>query len=235
MNYMLQSKAFDQWLEHHYLPAASQLLWFRLAGLFNRCGWPEWVSVDNLRLMAMIQCKREATFIETRNLLIENGLIDYIKGRKGCPGQYKMTELTFTGEVQTVTIPKLRRSTNSNQSVAQTVDIYKLNQTKPNSVSPDGDTARARAKTASFSPPSVDDVSAYCAERNNTVDAESFVDYYATRGWMVGKNRMKDWKAAVRTWERNAHQRYANASPAKPAQSDNVFADMARELRGEGR
>lgn len=51
-------------------------------------------------------------------------------------------------------------------------------------------------------PPSVDEVAAYCRERNNGIDAESFVDYYAARGWMIGKTKMKDWKAAVRTWEK---------------------------------
>ena len=54
-----------------------------------------------------------------------------------------------------------------------------------------------------FLPPSIQEVSAYCAERSNGVDAQHFVDYYTANGWKVGKNPMKDWKAAVRTWERN--------------------------------
>jgi hypothetical protein len=61
-----------------------------------------------------------------------------------------------------------------------------------------------------FKPPSVDEVRAYCRERKNQVDAEKFVDYYTSNGWKVGKNNMKDWKAAVRTWERNG---YSNATP----------------------
>ena len=54
-----------------------------------------------------------------------------------------------------------------------------------------------------FKPPSVDDVRAYCTERGNNVDPQSFVDFYESKGWMIGKNKMKDWKAAVRTWERS--------------------------------
>ena len=54
-----------------------------------------------------------------------------------------------------------------------------------------------------FKPPSVDEVRAYCRERKNRVDAEKFVDYYTSNGWKVGKNSMKDWKASVRTWEKN--------------------------------
>lgn len=61
-----------------------------------------------------------------------------------------------------------------------------------------------------FKPPSVDEVRAYCRERKNMVDAEKFIDYYTSNGWKVGKNNMKDWKAAVRTWERNG---YSNATP----------------------
>lgn len=52
-----------------------------------------------------------------------------------------------------------------------------------------------------FSPPSVEEVSAYCQERQNNVDPQRFVDFYVSKGWKVGQNPMRDWKAAVRTWE----------------------------------
>jgi predicted phage replisome organizer len=58
-------------------------------------------------------------------------------------------------------------------------------------------------RTKRFTPPSVEEVRSYCAERKNNVDAQRFVDYYTSNGWLVGKNKMKDWRAAVRTWERN--------------------------------
>jgi uncharacterized protein YdaU (DUF1376 family) len=62
-----------------------------------------------------------------------------------------------------------------------------------------------RAKTAKrFVPPTVDEVASYCKERKNLVDSERFVNFYSAKGWMVGKNRMKDWKAAVRTWEKSS-------------------------------
>ena len=56
-----------------------------------------------------------------------------------------------------------------------------------------------------FAPPTVDEVRAYCIERKNSVDPQRFVDYYSSNGWKVGKNAMKDWKAAVRTWERSGY------------------------------
>ena len=54
-----------------------------------------------------------------------------------------------------------------------------------------------------FIPPGVDEVKTYCQERKNSINPAQFVDFYTARGWMTGKNKMKDWKAAVRTWEVN--------------------------------
>lgn len=53
-----------------------------------------------------------------------------------------------------------------------------------------------------FSPPTVDEVREYCRERGNGIDAEQFVDFYESKNWMIGKNKMKDWRASVRNWER---------------------------------
>ena len=53
-----------------------------------------------------------------------------------------------------------------------------------------------------FTKPTLEEIQSYCQERLNHVDAERFFDFYQAKGWMIGKNHMKDWKAAVRTWER---------------------------------
>lgn len=55
-----------------------------------------------------------------------------------------------------------------------------------------------------FSKPTLEQVKQYCIERNNNVDSERFVNYYESNGWKVGKSPMKDWKAAVRNWERSS-------------------------------
>ena len=57
-------------------------------------------------------------------------------------------------------------------------------------------------KSKRFSQPTLLEVEDYCFERKNTVDASKFLDYYTSNGWKVGKNAMKDWRAAVRTWEK---------------------------------
>ena len=72
-----------------------------------------------------------------------------------------------------------------------------------------------------FIPPNVIEVRAYCNERKNHVDPQRFVDFYTSKGWMVGKTKMKDWRAAVRTWEKDD----------KPKGDTVTFMQMREEAR----
>ena len=65
-----------------------------------------------------------------------------------------------------------------------------------------------------FIKPTLQEVKDYCKERNNGIDAQKFIDFYESKGWMVGKNKMKDWKACVRTWERKNN--YITYTPKIP-------------------
>lgn len=69
-------------------------------------------------------------------------------------------------------------------------------------------------RTQKFLPPALEDVKAYCTERGKGVDPERWYDHYQSNGWMVGKTKMKDWKAAVRTWERNEYDAGRSANNA---------------------
>lgn len=91
-----------------------------------------------------------------------------------------------------------------------------------------------------FKPPTVEDIRAYCTERGNRVDPQSFVDFYESKGWMIGKNKMKDWKVAVRTWERS-ETKTRQEGTAKLTKDHNNFErrkyDMdvlERSLLGDG-
>ena len=57
-------------------------------------------------------------------------------------------------------------------------------------------------KVRRFTPPTPEEVQQYCSESGHYIDADAFVDFYSSKNWMVGKNKMKDWKSAVRNWER---------------------------------
>ena len=78
------------------------------------------------------------------------------------------------------------------------------------------DTTVGAKPRRNFVAPSVEEVSVYCKERNNGIDPQSFIDFYDSKGWMIGKNHMKDWKAAVRTWERRHGGEPAAAPKLKP-------------------
>ena len=69
-----------------------------------------------------------------------------------------------------------------------------------------------------FTPPTVEEVAEYCQQRKNNISPEAFIDYYTSKGWMIGKNKMKDWKSAVRNWERRQNP--------KPAENTKSFEDI---------
>lgn len=69
-----------------------------------------------------------------------------------------------------------------------------------------------KVKRTRFTPPSIDEVKSYCNERHNNVNAQSFLDYYSMTGWKTkGGAKIRDWKACVRTWERNDRQPVTHA------------------------
>ena len=77
-----------------------------------------------------------------------------------------------------------------------------------------------------FTPPTIDEVKEYCKERNNSVDPESFINFYESKGWFVGKNKMKDWRAAIRTWEKNEKKK--QPTEQKQYESGYDFDEMER-------
>lgn len=87
-----------------------------------------------------------------------------------------------------------------------------------------------KKEKSQFSVPSVEEVAAYCRNRQNGIDAEQFVDFYESKGWMIGKNKMKNWQAAVRTWERM--NRKDNTEPNNGLLEDG--SDTSDELASSG-
>lgn len=86
-----------------------------------------------------------------------------------------------------------------------------------------GEDRKGKNKRKTFSPPSLEEVRSYCQERGNHVDPESFIDFYESKGWMIGKNKMKDWKACVRTWERKEKKTSTfNNHPAREVDMDEL-------------
>lgn len=89
---------------------------------------------------------------------------------------------------------------------------------------------RDREKRQRFTPPSIDEVSAYCRERGNHVNAQTFIDFYSSKGWKVGQNPMKDWKACVRTWEQRDNYGGKRVLAQNYEQREWKEAEMAEKL-----
>lgn len=87
-------------------------------------------------------------------------------------------------------------------------------------------------KRKKFIVPSIEHITNYCCERNNKINPESFFDYYESKGWMIGKNKMKDWKAAIRTWERNSNK-YDKSDKSNNSMTDH-YNKVTESLKKEG-
>lgn len=90
------------------------------------------------------------------------------------------------------------------------------------------DTETQKTSPSRFIPPTVDQVKAYCEERGNGIDPQRFVDFYSSKGWMVGKNKMKDWKAAIRGWESRNTQAPAPQQPQQLSGGDRLLEMIRR-------
>ncbi len=94
--------------------------------------------------------------------------------------------IKYEYSIDTVYIQKHNKNKNKNKEEEKEKDIISTN-----------------SKTKNFQKPTLEEIQSYCSERKNNIDAQAFYDYYEANGWKVGKNSMKDFKAAIRTWERN--------------------------------
>ena len=153
--------------------------------------------------------------------VITNTNIDLVRSAMRVFSQLKMVEIL---DDETIYMTEVQKMTGAETAWAQKKRLYRgkqeedkartlslqcptdVRQEKEKEIEKELDTEikSIRGKPR-FAPPALDDVKAYCAERNNKVDPEHWYSYYESNGWMVGRNKMKDWKASVRTWERNGY------------------------------
>lgn len=114
---------------------------------------------------------------------------------------------------------KVANASKSKQNVANLAD----SDSKSDS---DSDSKNKKdSKNKNFTPPTLEEVKNYCQERNNTVNPQKWISHYQSNGWKVGKNQMKDWKAAVRTWEGNSFE----SKPTQFANKDQIRLDNNME------
>lgn len=89
------------------------------------------------------------------------------------------------------------------------------------------------ARTAHFALPSLGEIKAYCLERKNLVDPQKWFDHYTSNGWKVGRNSMKDWRAAIRTWENNGNGRTNTTNRTEPTRQPSAQVARYHNNRAE--
>ena len=157
---------------------------------------------------------------KTKQTLKEHGLIDIVQRRKDgkIEGWFiKVSYLVSERKADEIKINVQESNNTQNEQVEnctsgneetnalkEKIKCLKkeIEMLKNNNIGGNNNTQKSEKKER-FKAPTVEEVQEYCAERGNNIDAQHFVDYYSARGWMLGKNHIKDWKACIRTWERN--------------------------------
>lgn len=118
--------------------------------------------------------------------------------------------------------------TNVRQISDKTPPEIEIELEKDIEIEKDSSAKSTTTKRKRFEKPTLSQIEQYCIERNNTVNAEQFFDYYESNGWKVGKNSMKDWKAAVRTWERSEYRK-PNSKKNSKEDAINVVKELMEE------
>ena len=184
------------------LPLKTQALYFQLGVRADDDGF-----VSNPRkLLRMLGAsdKDLRTLIESGYIIdFESGVIAIAHWRVNNYLQRdRYKETVYMAEKEQLTVNESGMYTRCIQSVYNLYTQYSL--VKSSLVkSSKVENINAHAHEAEFEPPTFEEVDAYCMERGGAVDAKLWYDHYAANGWMVGNNPMKDWKASIRTWERN--------------------------------
>ena len=157
---------------------------------------------------------------KTKQTLKEHGLIDIVQRRKDgkiegwfikvsyLVSERKADEIKInvqeSNNTQNEQVENCTSSNEETNALKEKIKCLKkeIEMLKNNNIGGNNSTPKTEKKER-FKAPTVEEVQEYCTERGNNIDAQHFVDYYSARGWMLGKNHIKDWKACVRTWERN--------------------------------
>lgn len=140
--------------------------------------------------------------IDANNQRFENGK----KG--GRPKNQKITEIKpKNNQEKTKTEPNDNDNENDNYNLNNKNNLNNnYNNNLNNNIFMDLIPEKQKKSEKRFQKPTLEEVKSYCQERDNKVDAEKWFDFYSSNGWKVGKNPMKDWKAAVRTWEKSSNK-----------------------------
>jgi len=230
MNSYELSRAFTDWCFENpdKVKPIHYAIYFFAIEHCNRLGWKKKFGLPSQMVMEAIGVKNWRTYSQGLKDLVDFGFIEMVETSKN---QYSSNIIAIVKNTKAPTkaldkaLSKHLQKQGTKQSQG-TVSIDKqLNKeqgTKNNTNSVGSSNEQPQApKRKVFKPPTLDEVFSYCQERGKGINAQQWHDHYTSNGWMVGKNKMKDWKAAVRTWERN---NINNGTAKKPTGEDRMQA-----------
>lgn len=200
MNYIELMNNFWQKDIEHAFSDKETALYFYLLKTCNSIGWKNPFGLSNALTMSKFRWGKQV-FNSAKLKLRKAQLIDY---NQGC-GRGNVYQYEIKG-VETDTLSRTLSNTFSDTFSGQKAEAslnININKTKLKN-------NNNKEKRVGFDIPSVEEISRYCAKRANGINARAFFDYYQAKGWSVGKSEMKDWRAAIHTWERNAKKENRN-------------------------
>lgn len=179
------------------LPAKYKLLWLYILDDCNHAGiWDTDFEVASIRIGSKINEKEAAKVLSEQIKIFDGGNKWFLP---------KFIDFQYG---------QLNENVNAHKSVIKLLDkydVYNIEGISPVDVAGFEGEISKPVKFKRFKKPTIQEVNEYCIERNNSVNPETFIDFYESNGWKVGKNPMKDWKACVRTWEKNTVKTKTNS------------------------
>ena len=216
------------------------LYWYCLEMIVNK------IEADNLtfelehdsRIIARNTGSTPQKVSEMMKRFIELGLFQNSEGRVTCLKLLQRLDKSMTSNVKFRNM--LDKAKTNHDSVMTKHDLVMQDKITLQEITQDKNTlnnkeiptdvAAPKKVVKRFIPPTLDEVIDYCNERQNSVDASNFIDHYTANGWMRGKAKVKDWKACVRTWEKNSNN---NTQPKYANKQTNSFDLESDEFMNE--
>ncbi len=184
----------------------------------------KWFSVDTIRIALSLYAKLGLVYMDCDGILRLADFEDMVGSETSYAGQKrnqrKLNRISLEGGQKVDTgvdnvHPEIEieyRDKSKSLELEKEKEIYPP--TQPSVVCP------PKGESRKFVKPSLDDVRSLCEERGYTLDPQSFLDYYDSNGWRVGKNPMKDWKAALANWQRNEKESPRAVQPRSITKGD---------------
>lgn len=174
------------------------------------------VMSDDYIINALIKAVNPVLYVETRGGV-----------REGCGRKSKLIKENQKNQIENFEKIENQKNQNNQKEEKKNTPLNPQKENNKNIYNPENNklfSAPKEEKSKKFVKPTVEEITLYCRERQNTISAENFYNFYESKGWRIGSSPMKDWKAAVRTWE--AKEKTLNAAKGLVKSNDDFWRQL---------